>query len=193
MAGDLPLSKRSSDLDNGSAMKTLLQLGWVLVLLGACAKKADDPRVELTDVGFTLHLPPEMQQALDSIAPGFRTVRTTSFRSDVAQAAAATGTNGMAAAFASVGDFDHDGTIDAVVEGTAPGDSALRVIAIMNGPKPVAIDVTRFSVYDADAVGVYLTSAPAGTPGAFEVVDYPDSTIVYEYRGGAFSSRTVRD
>ena len=174
-------------------MKTLLQLVWVPVLLGACAKKADDPRVELTDVGFTLHLPPAMQQALDTFAPGFRTVRTTSFRSDVAQAAAATATNGMAAAFASVGDFDHDGTVDAVVEGTTPDDTALRVIAIMNGSKPAAMEITRFPVYDADAVGVYLTNAPAGVAGAFEVVDYPDSTLVYEYRNGAFNGRTVRD
>ena len=171
----------------------LLRSAGLLVLLAACSKTTDDPRVELTDVGFALHLPPAMQQALDSIAPGFRTVRTTSFRSDVAQAAAATGTNGMAAAFASVGDFDRDGTVDAVVEGTAPGDSALRVIAIMNGAKPTAIDITRFPVYDADAVGVYLTNAPAGTAGAFEVVDYPDSTLVYEYRDGGFNGRTVRD
>lgn len=174
-------------------MKTLPRSLSLLALLLGCTKTADDPRVELSDVGFTLHLPPAMQQALDSVAPGFRTVRTTSFRSDVAQAAAATGTNGMAAAFASVGDFDHDGMIDAVVEGTAPGDSALRVIAIMNGAKPVAIDIARFPVYDADAVGVYLTNAPAGVAGAFEVVDYPDSTLVYEYRNGAFNSRTVRD
>jgi hypothetical protein len=174
-------------------MKPLLQSMVALVLFAACSKTADDPRVELTDVGFTLHLPPAMQQALDSLAPGFRTVRTTSFRSDVAQAAAATGTNGMAAAFASIGDYDHDGTVDAVVEGTARGDSALRVIAIMNGAKPAAIDITSFLVYDADAVGVYLTNAPAGGAGAFEVVAYPDSTILYEYRDGGFTGKVVRD
>ena len=176
-----------------SPMKPMLQSLALLVLLAACSKRADDPRVELTDVGFTLHLPPAMQQALDSIAPGFRTIRTNSFRSDVAQAATATGTNGMAAAFASIGDFDKDGTIDAVVEGTTPGDSALQVIAITNGAKPTAVEITRFPVYDADAVGVYVTNAPAGSAGAFEVVDYPDSTLVYEYRNGAFSGRTVRD
>ena len=164
-----------------------------LVLLGACLKAADDPRVELTDAGFALHLPPAMQLALDSIAPGFRAIRSSSFRSDVAQAAAATSTNGMAAAFASTGDYDHDGTIDAVIEGTARGDSALRVIAIMNGAKPTAIDITTFPVYDADAVGVYLTNAPAAKAGAFEVVAYPDSTILYEYRDGGFTGKAVRD
>lgn len=174
-------------------MKPVPQSLALLGLLAACAKTADDPRVELTDVGFTLHLPPAMQQALDSLAPGFRTIRTTSFRSDVAQAAAATGTNGMAAAFATIGDYDHDGSVDAVVEGTARGDSALRVIAIMNGAKPAAIDVASFPVYDADAVGVYLTNAPAKGAGAFEVVAYPDSTIRYEYRDGGFSGKVVRD
>jgi hypothetical protein len=99
----------------------------------------------------------------------------------------------MAAAFASIGDYDHDGTVDAVVEGTARGDSALRVIAIMNGAKPAAIDITSFLVYDADAVGVYLTNAPAGGAGAFEVVAYPDSTILYEYRDGGFTGKVVRD
>jgi hypothetical protein len=174
-------------------MKPILPCCIALLLFTACAAKHDDPRVELTDVGFSLHLPPAMQQALDSVAPGFRAVRTNSFRSDIAQAAAATATNGMAAAFASVGDFDHDGTIDAVVEGNAPGDSSLRVIAIMNGAKPTAIDVTSFPVYDADAVGVYLTNAPAGGAGAFEVVDYPDSTILYESRNGGFAGKVVRD
>jgi len=174
-------------------MKSIVPPCIALLLLTACAAKADDPRVELTDVGFTLHLPPAMQQALDSLAPGFRTVRTTSFRSDVAQAAAATATNGMAAAFASIGDYDRDGTIDAVVEGTARGDSALRVIAIMNGAKPAAVDITSFEVYDADAVGVYLTNAPAGGAGAFEVVAYPDSTILYESRDGGFTGKVVRD
>ena len=166
--------------------------GLVMVVgLFACSAKADDPRVELSDVGFTLHLPPAMQQALDAFAPGFRAVRATSFRSDVSQAAAATGTGGMAAAFASVGDYDHDGTIDAVVEGTSPGDSALRVIAIRNGPQPTATEVTRFPVYDADAVGVYLTNPPKGTAGGFEVVDYPDSTLVFEFKDGVFTGRNI--
>lgn len=44
-----------------------------------------------------------MQQALDSLAPGFRPV------------------------------FDGDGTLDAVMEGNRPDDAALHVIAIMNG------------------------------------------------------------
>jgi hypothetical protein len=174
-------------------MKPLLRCFALIVLAGACSRKVDDPRVELTDVGFTLHLPPAMQHALDVLAPGFRTVRTTSFRSDVSQAAAATGTGGMAAAFASIADFDHDGAIDAVVEGTAPGDSSLRVIAIMNGAKPTAVEITRFPVFDADAVGVYVTNPPPGIGGAFEVVAYPDSTIVYEYRNGAFRGQNIGD
>ena len=161
-----------------------------VVGLGACSTKADDPRVELTDIGFTLHLPAPMQQALDSIAPGFRAVRATSFRSDVSQAAAA-GSSGMPAAFAAVGDFDRDGSVDAVIEGTAPGDSALRVIAIRNGAHPTAVEVTRFPIYDADAVGVYLSNPPTGAAGAFEVVDYPDSTLVYEFKDGAFSGRNI--
>jgi hypothetical protein len=162
-----------------------------LIGLGACGAKADDPRVELSDVGFTLHLPPPMQQALDSVAPGFRAVRAASFRSDVGQAAAAAGSGGMPAAFAAVGDYDGDGTVDAVIEGTTPGDSALRVIAIRNGPHPTAIEVARFPVYDADAVGVYLTNPPKGTAGAFEVVNYPDSTLVYEFHDGAFTGRSI--
>jgi hypothetical protein len=165
----------------------------VAILLGGCAKeKVDEPRVELTDVGFTLHLPPAMQQALDSLAPGFRAVRASSFRSDVSQAAAAMGTGGMPAAFAAVGDYDHDGTSDAVVEGTTPGDSALRVIAITNGTKPAAVEITRFLVYDADAVGVYLSNPPAGVAGAFEVVTYPDSSVLYRYEGGGFLGRSIR-
>ena len=90
-------------------MKTFLRSFALLILLGACAKKeVDDPRVELTDVGFTLHLPPAMQQALDSLAPEFHTVRTTSCRSDVTQATAAMGSGGMPAVFTAVGDFTHD-------------------------------------------------------------------------------------
>ena len=173
-------------------MKTFLRSFALLILLGACAKKeVDDPRVELTDVGFTLHLPPAMQQALDSLAPGFHTVRTTSFRSDVTQAAAAMGSGGMPAAFTAVGDFTHDGTIDAVVEGTTPSDSALQVIAIINGAKPTAVVITRFLVYDADAVGVYLSNPPAGVAGAFEVVAYPDSSILYQYRNGGFQGHNI--
>lgn len=173
-------------------MKTVL--GWtaLAIVLCACAKpEADAPRVELTDVGFALHLPPAMQHALDSLAPGFRTVRSASFRSDIGQAAAAGGNAGSAAAFASVGDFDRDGTVDAVVEGTVPGDSALQVIAILNGKAPTAVAVTRFPVYDADAVGVYLSNPPAGTAGAFEVVAYPDSTLLFQYADGAFHARNL--
>ena len=155
----------------------------------ACGTNTDDPKIELTDVGFTLHLPPPMQQALDSFAPGFRAVRATSFRSDVSQAAAAGGSDAMPAAFAAIGDYDRDGSVDAVVEGTSPGDSALRVIAIRNGALPAAVEVTRFPVYDADAIGVYLVNPPKGTPGAFEVVNYPDSTLTFDFQDGAFVGR----
>jgi hypothetical protein len=172
-------------------MKTFLRSLALVTLITACTKTVDNPRVELTDIGFALHLPKAMQQALDAFAPGFRPVRATSFRSDVAQAAAAGGAGGMAAAFAAISDFDHDGTTDAVVEGTVPGDSALRVIAILNGSKPTAIDVTRFASFDADAVGVYLSNVPAGAVGAFEVVDYPDSSVLYTYQDGSFRGRSL--
>ena len=158
----------------------------LFVAFGACAKQADDPRIQLTDVGFALHLPPTMQHALDSLAPGFRAVRTTSYRSDVSQAAAA-GSAAMPALFAAIGDFDRDGTVDAVVEGTTPGDSSLRVIAILNGSKPTAMEVARIDVYDADAVGTYLSSPTAGHTGAFEVVSYPDSSMLFSYAKGTFT------
>jgi hypothetical protein len=41
-------------------------------------------------------------------------------------------------------------------------------------------------VFDGDAVGVYLTEAPGGKKGAFELVNYPDASTVYTYRGGTF-------
>jgi hypothetical protein len=37
-----------------------------------------------------------------------------------------------------------------VIEGTTRGDSALHAIAIMNGPKPRAMDVTRIPQYDTE-------------------------------------------
>jgi hypothetical protein len=160
------------------------------VALSACSKKPDDPRVELTDVGYTLHLPPPMQAALDGVAPGFHAVMPSSFRSDVAQASAMA-SGQLQSLFATVGDFDNDGTVDAVVEGTAPGDTALRVIAILNGPHPRAMDVARFESYDADAVGVYLSKPAAGQSGAFEVVNYPDETMLYRYAGGTFTGTKV--
>jgi len=49
-----------------------------------------------------------------------------------------------------------------------------------------AIDVTRFESYDADAVGVYLSRVPSGQTGAFEVVNYPDETMLYRYKDGGF-------
>lgn len=172
-------------------MKTLTGAFALLIALGGCAGTADAPRVELTDIGFTLHLPPRMQQALDSLAPGFRAIRATSFRSDVSQAAAAIGAAEMPAVFAAVGDYDRDGTVDAVIEGTTPGDSALRVIAILNGAKPTAVEITRFPVYDADAVGVYVSNPPVGVAGAFEVVAYPDSSMLYSWSAGEFHGSVV--
>jgi hypothetical protein len=173
-------------------MKINLPVLALVSLLGGCAAKPDDtPRVELTDVGFALHLPPAMQQALDSLAPGFRTVRSANFRSDISQAAASGGGSGLPAAFAAVGDFDRDGSSDAVVEGTSPNDKALQVIAIMNGTAPSAVQVMRFPVYDADAVGVYLSTPPAGVTGAFEVVAYPDSTLLYHYTSDGFQGRNI--
>lgn len=173
-------------------MKTVrVALASVFVLAGCSTKTVDSPRVELSDVGFALHLPPAMQQALDSVAPGFRAVRASSFRSDVSQAAAAEGNGALPAAFAAVGDYNDDGLTDAVVEGTAPSDSGLEVITILNGAEPTAEEVTRFPVYDADAVGIYVTNPPKGTKGAFEVVAYPDSTLLFKYRDGAFKGERV--
>jgi len=153
--------------------------------LAACAGKPDAPRLEFTDVGFALHLPVPMQRALDSLAPGFKVVRTDKFRSDVPQLAAQDA-GGMQAMFAAVADFDGDGTTDAVEEGTVPGDTALRVIAIMNGTKPRAMNVVRYPIYDADAVGLYLSMPKGIAKGTFQVVDYPDSSTVYRYTGTQF-------
>ena len=155
----------------------------LVLAAAACAKEIDNPSVALGAAGFTLHLPPAMQQALDAKAPGFRTVSTASFRSDVGQASAENG-GGIQALFAVVGDFDGDGTQDAVVEGSTTGDSSLVVIAVLNGKKPTAMEVTRFATYDADAVGVYLSKPPAGKAGAFTVVNYPDATTTYAWHDG---------
>lgn len=158
---------------------------WVVctaTLLAACAKQPPDvPRIALTEVGIALHLPAPMQHALDSIAPGFRIVNASSFRSDIAQAASNGSPGALPAAFAAIGDFDHDGNVDAVVEGASPGSSALQVIAILNGAHATAVEVTRFAEYDADAVGIYLTTPPSGAAGAFDLVAYPDSTVRYRW------------
>ena len=156
-----------------------------LLALGACAHKVDNPQIQLTDIGFVLHLPQPMQQALDSFAPGFHSIATTSYRSDVAQAAASGApAGGMPALFATVGDFNGDGLVDAV-------DSTLRVVAILNGAKPHAVDVARIASFDADAVGFYLTAPTAGHTGAFELVAYPDSSTVYTYGDGGFTGAKV--
>lgn len=146
--------------------------------------------MEFSDIGFSLHLPVPMQKALDSLAPGFHTVRTASYRVDVSQAAAEDG-GGAQALFATIGDFDGDGTKDAVVEGTERGDDALHVIAILNGATPTAVEVTQFQEYDADAVGIYLSRPAPGTTGAFEVVNYPDASTLYRYENGAFEGTKI--
>ena len=157
--------------------------------LAGCARTADQPALALTDVGFALHLPGPMQQALATAAPGFRPVRTSSFRSDVPQAAAADG-GGMTALYAAVGDFDHDGSVDAVEEGSLPGDEALHVFVILNGKTPRAFEVDTVDPYDADAVGTYLSLPTAGRVGAFEVVNYPDSSTIFSYDKGEFRGRS---
>jgi hypothetical protein len=158
----------------------------------ACSSSTpvDEPRVEFSDIGFSLHLPVAMQKALDSLAPGFKTVQTASYRADIGQAAAEEG-GGAQALFATIGDFDGDGAKDAVVEGVARGDAALRVIAILNGATPSAVEVTQFPEYDADAVGIYLSKPAAGTTGAFEVVNYPDASTLYRYENGAFAGTKI--
>lgn len=125
-------------------------------------------------------MPGGMQRALDSLAPGFRTVRVNKFRSESAQyAAEASGS--MQPLFAVVADIDGDGTLDAVMEGNSPGDSALRVIADFNGAKSRAEVITRIPLYDADAVGIYLSRPRGSVPGTFLLVDYPDSSTEYKY------------
>jgi hypothetical protein len=154
-------------------------------MLAGCAQKPDNPAVVFGDVGFGLHLPPAMQHAADSLAAGFQVIRTDKFRSDLSQLAAQDG-GGMQALFAAIADFDGDGTLDAIEEGTVPGDTTLQVIAIMNGKKPSAMIVARYPAYDADAVGIYLSVPKGSKPGTFTVVSYPDSSTTYQYSGGRF-------
>ena len=151
--------------------------------LSACtARKPDQPSIQLSDIGFTLHLPAPMQAALNAYAPGFHAITTDKFRSDIAQRAAETGQ--LPAMFAAVGDFDRDGNSDAIVEGTTPDDPALQVIAVLNGPHPKAMTVTEFPSYDADAVGIFVAGLSGGR---FEIANVPDSTVVYRWAGGSFS------
>ncbi|MDQ2668572.1 MAG: hypothetical protein M3Z05_21640 [Gemmatimonadota bacterium] len=189
--GEHTLTDSGIDVDRSG--KRVRWLVFATMLLGACAKEPPDvPRVALTDVGIALHLPAPMQAALDSLAPGFRIVNASTFRSDIAQAASAGSSGALPAAFAAIGDFNHDGTVDVVVEGASPGSAALRVIAILNGAHPSAVEVTRFAEYDVDAVGIYLTTPPAGTSAAFDVVAYPDSTIRYQWANGALQGTNIR-
>lgn len=171
-------------------MKASLRVLGLAVVLTACSRKPDDPRLDFANIGFMLHLPPAMQQAMDSLAPGFRFVKINAFRSDIAQFAAQAA-GGMQPLFATVADFDGDGTLDAVVEGTTPADTALRVIAVMNGAKPRAMEVTRIPLYDADAVGIYLSRPTGSAMGTFQVVNYPDSSTSYQYKAGRFVGTTI--
>jgi hypothetical protein len=157
----------------------------VLVALAACSSKPADPAVQFATIGFVVQLPPAMQAALDAAMPGFRILTPDKFRSDVSQQSAL-GSGRLEPLFATIADFDGDGAKDAVVEGSVPGDSALHVVAIMNGKKPHAFEVTNVPVYDADAVGVYLSSAPEGKAGAFELINYPDQSTLYTYKAGGF-------
>lgn len=171
-------------------MKNVAAAMVLVVTLAACSHKPPDPQLQFATVGFIMQLPAGMQKALDAVAPNFQTVRIDSFRSDVAQAAALAG-GGLQAMFATIGDFDGDGSKDVIVEGVAPGDSALRVIAIMNGATPRAFEVARYPLFDADAVGVYLSKAPNGKTDAFEVVNYPYGSKLFTYRGGTFVGSTI--
>jgi len=169
----------------------ILCAGLAMTFTG-CNKKPEDPRLTFINVGFSLQLPKAMQQALDSLAPGFRPVTVGKFRSDIAQYAAEAG-GGMQALFTTIADFDGDGTLDAVIEGTTPGDSALHVIAIMNGAKPRAMEVDRIPRYDVDAVGLYLSRPTGSKAGTFQLVDHPDSSSVYTYAGRQFVRTKVGD
>jgi hypothetical protein len=173
--------------------KPLLVLAAVVAFnAAACSKKAAEPTLEFATIGFMLHLPAAMQSALDAAAPGFKIIRPNAFRADVAQAAAASG-GGLQAEFATLGDFDGDGSTDAIVEGSEPGDSALHVIAVMNGAKPHAFEVMNFPLYDADAVGVYLVQPTGSAKGTFEVVSYPDSSMIYTFKAGRFVGKKIAD
>lgn len=160
-----------------------------LLAIVACKSAPEPPSVQFSGFGFTLHLPDAMQAALDSAAPGFRAIRPDAFRSDVSQAGMMGG-KGIQPLFAVVADFDGDGTQDAVVEGAEPGDAALHVIAIMNGKKPRAFEVTAIAPYDADAVGTYL-SLPADDKGAFDVIRYPDASTRYTFAAGHFAGAKI--
>ena len=153
--------------------------------LAACSHGPPPPQLDFATVGYVLTLPDGMQKALDATAPGFRHVLPNVFRSDVSQGAILT-SGTMQALFAITGDFDGDGSMDLIVEGSEPSDSALHVIAIMNGAKPHAFEVMSVPVYDADAVGVYITKPTGGRTGAFEVINYPDASTLYTYKSGGF-------
>jgi hypothetical protein len=154
---------------------------------GCAGTTVDNPRLDVTDVGFTLYLPARIKRTLDSVAPGLRLIRAFKFRADVREAAAEEGGGSAQALFAVVADFDGDGTQDVAVEGLSPVDSALVVIAILNtGSKPKALEIGRYRNVDADAVGIYLSRPAPPALGAFEVVNYPDASTLYLYRNGKF-------
>jgi hypothetical protein len=172
-------------------MQPLVALAPAL-LLTACSHKPSDPGVEFSTIGFTLQLPDAMQHALDAAMPGFHRITPDKFRSDVAQQSAL-GSGRIEPLFATLGDFDGDGTKDVIVEGTVPGDRGLHVVAIMNGAQPRAFQVTAYPVFDADAVGTYLSAAPHGQTNAFEVVNYPDASYLYTYKAGRFVGSKIAD
>ena len=168
-------------------MRIACWLGLAIGVTGCGSTAADNPRLDFTDVGFTLYLPARMQQSLDSAAPGLRLIRALKYRADVREASAEEGGGKAQALFAVIGDFDGDGAQDVAVEGMSPVDSALVVIAILNtGSKPKAVEIGRYRNVDADAVGIYLSRPAPPKPGAFEVVNYPDASTLYLYRDGKF-------
>lgn len=186
-----PYTALSSPMPISTADRSVLfVLTALAITAAACNGKFTAPRLTFINVGFTLQLPNGTQHALDSLAPGFRSVNVGKFRSDIAQYAAEAG-GGMQPWFATVAGFDGDGNLDAVIEGTTRGDSALRVIAVLNGARPTAMEVTRIPKYDVDAVWRYLSRHMGNGPGTFQLVDYPDSTTAYEHRGGCFVGTKV--
>ena len=171
-------------------MKAIIVRPWLhlfacaIALAGCGEKKPEDPRLDVGAGGFTLYLPPKMQQALDAASPGFHKVMAAKYRADINEAATEEG-GGAQALNAVIGDFDLDGSQDVVVEGTNAAGT-LVVIAILNGATPKAVEVASFATFDADAVGIYLSRIVRPKLGAFEVVNYPDETTLYFYRGGTF-------
>jgi hypothetical protein len=48
------------------------------------------------------------------------------------------------------------------------------------------MNIARYPAYDAEAVGLYLSVPSGSKKGTFQVVNYPDSSTAYQYKGGHF-------